>query len=742
MDALNNDNNDNHHPEDVYNDNDTNPAILNAVYLLSLETRHNLSQSAVNAVAENTSELIKRHLQLYRDKLKSELNNGGNEYFEQLLNEESFQTEFDGLNAEYKRVQFYKKHFKIICPQPVTLGSHLKKTKGTVKRIRDQGYFIPFEDLIKALYCLPEVLYWFQHSHKSNDNFVRDICDANYVKNNQLFKRNPKALQIILYNDDIEIVNPLGTHIKKHKITLFYATFANIPPEYRSKLHAIFLIGVARSRILKSYGISKLLDNFIKTVNVMSSGGLQIEANGKQYNVEGAVVMAPADTPAANSLGGFKEGVGFAYKKCRTCLVSNEEIAKIFRDDGLTERTKDGYNEKCRILEGDLTKSAKAYWSKMWGINGRSCLSNLVNFDIIECLIHDPMHVLLEGLIPYEMALLFHHCIDFKKYFTLKWLNSQIDSYPYSMGKNKPEPVERKHYFVDVHVKQTAATMLTLLEILPHILSKRVSSDDTRWQNFLNLIQITFLCLTPYISLETVIDLRNLIETHLQSFRMDSPKATFPPKMHFLLHMVKQMQNFGPGRHQWCMRFEAKHAFFKNKKWKCFKNLPLSMANFHQKWLCGQMMASDGTFSENYLYQGDEIAEGVSVTLTDLPDLQRNLVINKFPTVTEIYITPRVKIHGCVYNEGAVLIYSPNHPPHFVQIVKLFIKDQEKHFIVQDLKIIDFLENSLCYHVDFDQSFRLITYSDLFVKFPLDIVLQNGNATIFNKFAHISVDIN
>lgn len=72
----------------------------------------------------------------------------------------------------------------------------------------------------------------------------------------------------------------------------------------------------------------------------MSSGGLQIEANGRQYNVEGAVVMAPAGTPAANSLGGFKEGVGFAYKKCRTCLVSNEEIAKIFRDDGLTERTK------------------------------------------------------------------------------------------------------------------------------------------------------------------------------------------------------------------------------------------------------------------------------------------------------------------------------------------------------------------------------------------------------------------
>lgn len=55
--------------------------VLNAVYLIGLETRHNLAQSAVNAVAENTSELIKRHLELYRDKLKSEFNNGGNNVY-------------------------------------------------------------------------------------------------------------------------------------------------------------------------------------------------------------------------------------------------------------------------------------------------------------------------------------------------------------------------------------------------------------------------------------------------------------------------------------------------------------------------------------------------------------------------------------------------------------------------------------------------------------------------------------
>lgn len=121
------------------------------------------------------------------------------------------------------------------------------------------------------------------------------------------------------------------------------------------------------------------------------------------------------------------------------------------------------------------------------------------------------------------------------------------------MGKNKPEPIERKHYFVYVHVKQTAATMLTLLEILPHILGKKVSSDDTKWQNFLNLIQITFLCLTPYISLETDMDLRNLIETHLQSFRR-LPKSHISSKNAFFVTYGKANAEF------WAWKASVVHA--------------------------------------------------------------------------------------------------------------------------------------------------------------------------------------
>ena len=38
----------------------------------------------------------------------------------------------------------------------------------------------------------------------------------------------------------------------------------------------------------------------------------------------------PGDTLASNFISGFKEGVGFAYRKCRACLAIDDEIQKVF----------------------------------------------------------------------------------------------------------------------------------------------------------------------------------------------------------------------------------------------------------------------------------------------------------------------------------------------------------------------------------------------------------------------------
>ena len=71
----------------------------------------------------------------------------------------------------------------MICPKPVTLGFHLTPPpQEQSKEFLTWVISYPLKSLVQTLYCLPKVLYWFQHSHVSKDTFMRDICGGNYVK--------------------------------------------------------------------------------------------------------------------------------------------------------------------------------------------------------------------------------------------------------------------------------------------------------------------------------------------------------------------------------------------------------------------------------------------------------------------------------------------------------------------------------------------------------------------------------
>ena len=62
----------------------------------------------------------------------------------------------------------------------------------------------------------------------------------------------------------------------------------------------------------------------------------------------------------------------------------------------------------------------------------------------------------------------------------------------------------------------------------------------------------------------------------------------------------------GPLRTHWCMRFEAKHHFFKQAMArKSFKNVPMTMAWHHQYSICHQLILNEAQHASNFLYTGD-----------------------------------------------------------------------------------------------------------------------------------------
>lgn len=105
-----------------------------------------------------------------------------------------------------------------------------------------------------------------ENGHFSRDTIINDVCDGQVFQSHPLFTAYPQALQIILYYDDLEICNPLGASVKKHKIGAFYFTLGNLKPRNRSLLHAIQLVALAKTSVIETYGINVILELFMASI--------------------------------------------------------------------------------------------------------------------------------------------------------------------------------------------------------------------------------------------------------------------------------------------------------------------------------------------------------------------------------------------------------------------------------------------------------------------------------------------
>ena len=294
-------------------------------FVINLETKHKLSQTATNSVIESTRENIKEAVLSFRSKVREELRK--QHLPEEFLANIPIEDNFEVLSTQKKRNTYYRTKLGLVEPHGVVLWN--ERRIGPDKR--HIGY-IPFKPNLQNFLSQSEVWHSVNNPHRSDGNMMNDLCDGDYIKTHPLFLAHPNALQIILHCDDIEIVNPIGSHTKKHKLSMFYYTLGNIPPHLRSNLNAIQLIAVAKSCDLRkeSQCVGKLLRDFIKSVTDLSTGGVLFTIDGIQYRLHGTLILVSCDALAASWLGGFKESAHFAYRGCRTCEATAADMHSNF----------------------------------------------------------------------------------------------------------------------------------------------------------------------------------------------------------------------------------------------------------------------------------------------------------------------------------------------------------------------------------------------------------------------------
>ncbi|KAJ8686382.1 hypothetical protein QAD02_022176 [Eretmocerus hayati] len=213
----------NHDTAEVSHDELPDPSTLDinriAQFYLKLESKLLLP---VSTIQEIVSEIINLHSEsqaIIKEQLKKKLIGEGilpervQEIVEEVFMSDIFSQGHEVLRTNFRRKKYYKKHFDHVDPDKLDIDKS-KKTSFA---------YIPLLKTLKAVGKDKSVQFHFHKKRKpSKSGVLRDFFDGDAFKKNEFFINNPGALEIILYQDAFEIVNPIGSSKKKHKILAVY----------------------------------------------------------------------------------------------------------------------------------------------------------------------------------------------------------------------------------------------------------------------------------------------------------------------------------------------------------------------------------------------------------------------------------------------------------------------------------------------------------------------------------------
>ena len=203
------------------------------------------------------------------------------------------------------------------------------------------------------------------------------------------------------------------------------------------------------------------------------------------------------------------------------------------------------------------------------------------------------MHDCLEGVIPVTVRLVLLH-VHRLGLTSVDELNNQLSNITLPPSSCKPNLFQEHFFRANGKIVGSASQKLELFLVLPQIVPANSLSDCPAWDVYLCLRECMDYILSPFILRSSLHYLSGLIENYLAQFCEVFGKECLLPKHHFMLHYPAHIMKFGPLRNVWCMRFEARHQYFKHLtiNTKKFINITKTLANRHQMKLSHALSSS------------------------------------------------------------------------------------------------------------------------------------------------------
>lgn len=484
---------------------------------------------------------------------------------------------FEKIRSGYFQQKFLVEEMNCIKPKIIQLGERVEERVRGCKRqavvIPENMYYVPIKSSVEQL-LQNELMHGFISTpvRAKNEHFIMDLPDGTSFNNHPLFGKRPNnCIQIEMYYDDVEYCSALSS--KKKKLALFYYRIGNIPAIYRSKLPAVRMLATVDNNFVKKYGMMQVLRPIVDDLIILTEEGWDFNIKGQDEHFCGALHLILGDTPASNSLTGFKEGVGRAYDCCRLCQCVGKHGQTHFSEEDFHLMDLDQYLWKCDHLERAQDEAAYIFdhLSKQFGINRRSILTEIPEFDLTEFTPYDLMHVFNEGILPFVIKeILKEWILDGPgKLFSMSSFNNNLEDFFTNFRADsfqRPTTITQNMlYERESTLHQTASTMATLVIALPFILHDLVDPENDYFKLLMQLIEIYYILFSTVFTTATLEKLKELIKEHLQKFKELFPEKSLIPKQHFMVHFPSIIEKHGPPFLYNTGRFETNHQDSKKK---------------------------------------------------------------------------------------------------------------------------------------------------------------------------------
>jgi hypothetical protein len=189
-----------------------------ALLFMKMKTQYCLADSTVQALLNDFTQLFDVSSVLQINQLqavcsKYALPSDAVSEIYSTVNESWWKQSVSELSTDFKRNSYYKEHFPYVTPEAYRYSDDCSKT--------ETFQYVSLIKMLKILLINEDMRKQLINPLPYSKGNLTSFRDGLLYKSHPIFAKSGLTLEIILYSDEFEVVNPLGPHKKSIRSWLF-----------------------------------------------------------------------------------------------------------------------------------------------------------------------------------------------------------------------------------------------------------------------------------------------------------------------------------------------------------------------------------------------------------------------------------------------------------------------------------------------------------------------------------------